>query len=141
MCGFTVRSFDCVHNVPCVGYLIEHQEDNLKLLYASDTEFIRYTFSGLTAMLMEANYGEEYVNREEPKYRHVLQGHQSIETALQCIRANMNPRLAHICLCHLSTGNSDEKAFKAMVQELVPSWVDVTVAEPGLVVDLKETPF
>lgn len=134
--GFTIRSFPCIHDVPCVGYLIEHPESGLKLLYATDTEYVKYTFKGLTAMLIEANYGEEYVNRDEAKYRHVLSGHMSIETAIECIKANMNDGLKNIILCHLSTGNSDPTAFLESAKEAVSDGVSVNIAAPGLTVEL-----
>ena len=136
MGGFTIRSFYCIHNVPCVGYLVEHPESGLKMLYATDTEYVKYTFRGLTAMLLEANYSEEYVNRDEPKYRHVLEGHMSIETAVECVKANMNDSLKNVILCHLSAGNSDEKAFKEAVKAVVPDRVQVDIAVPGLTVEL-----
>lgn len=136
MGGFTIRSFPCIHDVPCVGYLIEHPESGLKLLYATDTEYVKYTFKGLTAMLIEANYGEEYVNRDEAKYRHVLSGHMSIETAIECIKANMNDGLKNIILCHLSAGNSDPVAFQRAAREAVPDGVSVNIATPGLTVEL-----
>lgn len=136
MGGFIVRSFPCIHDVPCVGYLIDHPESGLKLLYATDTEYVKYTFKGLTAMLIESNYGEEYVNQDEAKYRHVLSGHMSIETAIECIKANLNGRLNNIILCHLSTGNSDPDAFLSSVREIIPDGVSVNIAAPGLTVEL-----
>jgi len=136
MGGFTIRSFPCIHDVPCVGYLIEHSESGLKLLYTTDTEYVKYTFNGLTAMLIEANYGEEYVNRDEAKYRHVLSGHMSIETAIECIKANMNDGLKNIILCHLSAGNSDPTAFLESAKEAVSDGVSVNIATPGLTVEL-----
>lgn len=134
--GFNVSSFECIHDVPCVGYLIEHPASGLKMLYATDTQYVKYTFSGLTAMLLEANYSEAYVNHDEAKYRHVLEGHLSIETAIECIKANMNERLKNIILCHLSTGNSDPVEFKKTVKEIVPDGVTVDIATRGLSVEL-----
>lgn len=133
---FVVRSFECIHNVPCVGYLIEHTDSGLKLLYASDTEYVRYVFRDITAMLIEANYGEEYVNKDEAKYQHVAEGHMSIETTVGCIKANMTDNLKHIVLCHLSNGNSDPKKFMESVRDIVSDNVTVDIASPGLIVEL-----
>lgn len=133
---FVVRSFECIHNVPCVGYLIEHTDSGLKLLYASDTEYVRYVFRDITAMLIEANYGEEYVNKDEAKYQHVAEGHMSIETTVGCIKANMTDNLKHIVLCHLSKGNSDSKKFMESVRDIVSDNVTVDIASPGLIVEL-----
>ena len=134
--GFKVSSFECIHDVPCVGYLIEHSDSGLKMLYATDTEYVRYTFKGLTAMLIEANYSEEYVNRDEAKFQHVLTGHMSIETASECIKANVNDNLKTVILCHLSKGNSDPVAFKESVKAIVPDGVQVDIATPRLTVEL-----
>ena len=134
--GFKVSSFECQHNVPCVGYLIEHRESGLKMLYASDTQYVKYVFKDLTAILIETNYSDEFVNREEAKYRHVIEGHLSIETAIECIKANMTEKLKSIILCHLSAGNSDPVAFKESVKAIVPDGVTVDIATPGLTVKL-----
>lgn len=133
---FIIKSFPCIHDVPCVGYLIEHSDSGLKILYATDTEYVKYTFRGLTAMLIEANYSEEYVNRDEAKFQHVLTGHMSIETASECIKANVNERLKTVILCHLSKGNSDPGAFKDSVKAIVPDGVKVEIATPRLKVEL-----
>lgn len=133
---FIIKSFPCIHDVPCVGYLIEHSDSGLKMLYATDTRYIKYMFRGLTAMLIEANYSEEYVNRDEAKYRHVLEGHLSIETAIECIKANINDGLKNIILCHLSKDNSDPGAFKESVKAIVPDEVQVDIATPRLTVEL-----
>lgn len=134
--GFTVKSFECIHDVPCVGYLIEHHDSGVKMLYATDTEYVKYTFKGLTAALIEANYSEEYVNRDEAKFRHVMTGHMSIETTIECIKANMNDGLKNIILCHLSKDNSDPLAFKESVKAIVPDGVQVDIATPRLTVEL-----
>ena len=136
MGDYTIRSFDCVHDTPCVGYLIEHPESGLKMLYASDTQYVKYVFKDLTAILIETNYSDEFVNREEAKYRHVIEGHLSIETAIECIKANMTEKLKSIILCHLSAGNSDPIAFKESVKAIVPDGVTVDIATPGLTVKL-----
>lgn len=134
--NFRVRSFEAIHDVPCVGYLIEHPEMG-RLLYATDTEYVKYRFRGLTAMLIEANYDERYINRDEAKFRHVLTGHMSLQTAIKCIEAN-SADLRNVVLCHLSGSNGSPVEFKEMVTEIVPPGCQVDVAEPGLVVELEE---
>lgn len=138
--SFTVSCFDCIHDVACVGYLITHP-DGLRLMYATDTQYVKFKFRDLTAMLIEANWSEKYVDKSEPKYRHVLQGHLSIQTALECIKANINPNLSHIILCHLSGGNAHPGEFVRDTKEIVPAGVTVDVAVSGVAVDLNEIPF
>ena len=137
---FTVWSFDNVHDVPCVGYQITHP-DGLRLMYATDTQYVKYTFKNLTAMLVEMNWDEDYVDKKEPKYRHILKGHLSKQTSLDCIKANLNLSMSHIILCHLSDGHAHPAEFVTAVKEITPEFVTVDVAVPGVKTDLSEIPF
>lgn len=138
--SFTIRSFEAVHNVPCVGYLIEHEEIG-RMIYVTDTEYVPFRFKGLSTMLIEMNYSNEYINRDSIKFRHVLQGHLEKQTTLDCIRANMSENLVHVILCHLSPDGSNEIEFKEAVKGIVPGYVTVDVARPGVEVDVNNVPF
>ena len=138
--GFRIQSFGVVHSVPTVGYLISHERLG-KMLYVTDTEYVKYTFRNLNVILIEANYADEFIDREAVKFRHVITGHMEKKTTLECIKANMGIDLRHVVLCHLSRDGSDPKEFKDAVREIVPSWVTVDVAVPNLIVDLGEIPF
>lgn len=133
--GFRIQSWEAVHNVPCVGYLIDHQDFG-RMLYATDTEYVRYRFKGITQFLIEANYSEEYVNREEKKYEHVLTGHTELKTAIGCILANQSEMTKRITLCHLSADNADPDAFKRAVEAVAVNGCIVDVARPGMTVEL-----
>ena len=136
--GFRVQSFGLIHNVPCCGFLIKHK-DLGKMLYVTDTEYVPYTFKGLTAMLIEANYDD--VDRNEAKRNHVLTGHLNIRTTIDCIKANASDALEAVVLCHLSEENSDAKAFAEAVREAVQPSVNVHIAEAGSVIGINEVPF
>lgn len=138
--GFKVQSFEAIHDVPCCGFLIHHQDIG-KMLYVTDTEYVKYTFKDLSVMLIEANYADEFVNTSDAKYRHVLTGHMSLDTAMGCIAANSSKALNHIILCHLSSDNADPKIFRGSVKAIAPVGCTVDVAEKGLVVELGEVPF
>lgn len=140
MGGFKIHSFEAVHNVPCVGYLIQHEEIG-RMLYVTDTEYVKYTFKGLNTMLVEMNHSDEYIDKNAVKFAHVKQGHMEKQTTLDCIQANMGNELAHITLCHLSPDGSNEIEFKDAVRGIVPGYVTVDVARPGLIVDVNNIPF
>ena len=58
---FVVRAFDVKHDAAePFGYIIEHEECG-KVLFATDTHFIRYNFKSLRLnhILIEANYSQE----------------------------------------------------------------------------------
>lgn len=138
---FKVTCFPLVHNVPCRGFLIEHEELG-KMVYITDTEYCQYTFEGLSTILVEANYDTTHLNRKDAKTKHVLTGHQSLQTAMSFIEANKSDYLNHIILCHLSSsGNIDADEALEAVREIAPAGCTVDLAERGVTVDLGDTPF
>ena len=57
---FEVLPFDVEHDVPePLGFLIRSTVTGEKVLYFTDTVYIKYTFIGLTHIMMEANYDPE----------------------------------------------------------------------------------
>lgn len=140
--GFKISAFPIVHDVPCYGFFISHKNFG-NLLYASDTEYIRYRFNGefaLNHILVEANYEDELIDWSAPKYTHVKQGHMSIQTTIDFLKANDNPGLFNVVLLHLSDTNSDERKFKQMAKDALVE-VPVYIARPGLEIELRDTPF
>ncbi len=133
--GFRVQSFGVIHDVPCCGFLIHHKDFG-KMLYATDTAYIKYVFKGLSTMLIEANYDERYVDNTQAKYRHVLTGHMSLQTTMECIRANSSQELRHVILCHLSESNGNPVEFREEVSKIVPPGCTVDIAEQGRSVEL-----
>ena len=133
--GFKIQSWEAVHNVPCCGYLIDHNDFG-RLLYATDTEYVKYRFKGITHFLIEANYSQEYVDPDKANYRHILTGHQELQTAIGCIKANQSDATKRIILCHLSADNASPEAFKTAVEAICAEGCTVDVAVPKMVVEL-----
>ena len=121
--SFIVLPFPVEHDVECYGYELESVVTGEKILYVTDTAYVRYTFQGLTHMLIEANYGQEIImdNARQGKVplflaERVVKSHMSIETLLGLLRANDMSRMRQIYLLHLSDSNSDAEDFKRQVQ-------------------------
>ena len=125
---------------PCYGFYITHPEMG-SLVYASDTEYIKYRFKGLNHILCEGNYDMQFVNRDEPNYEHRLRGHMSLDTALKFISTNDNPALRNVVLIHLSDKSGNPALFKQMTEETVKYGANVYVACKGLEVDMNLCPF
>lgn len=140
--NFTVVPFNVPHDadIECYGYLVEHEEIG-KLLFMTDLEYCKYDFSSwnLNHIICEANYCKEYIDMDDAKYKHVLTGHMSIETACNFLKANNNPALRTVTLCHLSAQNADSDNFKNRAEQVVD--VPVEIARKGLEVDLSLCPF
>lgn len=131
--GFVIKSFPLVHDVPCCGFLIWHPETG-NVLYASDTEYIKYRFRDLSHILIECNYSRELIPEDAVNRSHVMTGHMELQTALDFLRANNNPNLQNVVLLHMSARNSEPEEFAAKAGKVVqrPVWA----AEKGLEVDL-----
>ena len=138
--NFVVKSFPLVHDTPCFGFLVEHPEMG-GLLYASDTEYIKYRFSKLDHILVEANYSMEYLLKTEAKRDHVLAGHMSIDTTEKFVKVNMNPDLRNVVLLHLSKGSANPLVFRKRIEGVVGTNVNVEIAIKELEIDLNTVPL
>ncbi len=130
---FVIKSFPLVHDVPCCGFLIWHPETG-KVLYASDTEYIKYRFRNLNHIFVECNYSKDLIPEDSVNRSHVMTGHIELQTVLEFLRANNNPNLQNVVLIHMSAINSDPEEFVAEAGKVVqcPVWA----AEKGLKIDL-----
>lgn len=125
---------------PCYGFCIMHPDIG-SLVYATDTEYVRWRFKGVNHILCEANYDMQFVNRDEPNYEHRLRGHMSLPTALDFISTNDNPNLRTVCLLHLSASSSDAELFLKKAKETVKYGADCHIAQKGLNISLDLLPF
>lgn len=122
---------------PCYGFYIQHPDIG-RLVYVTDTEYVRWRFQNVNHILVEANYSSSIIDTDSHNYRHILQGHMSIETACGFIQANTSPNLRNVVLCHLSQCNSDSEDFTASVKALVNC--PIYIARKGLEVELNLCP-
>jgi len=122
---FQIMAFDVQHDVAQpYGFLIMNKEGE-KLLFATDTYYIKYKFPGLTHILVECNYSEKILkenieNGSVPKVmeKRLLQSHFSLENVKDFLKANDLSKVQEIWLLHLSSSNSDEKWFKEEIMRL-----------------------
>ena len=121
---FRILPFEAEHDVPCYGYQATSVETGEKLVYITDSAYVRYTFTGLTHIMIEANYAQEIIidnakHERIPLYlaERVIQTHMSIETLLDLLQANDMSKVRQIYLLHLSDSNSDAESFKRQVRQ------------------------
>ncbi len=136
--GFRIKGFRLVHDVPCYGFYISHVEMGT-LVYASDTEYIKYRFQNLNHILIECNYSRELIPEDAVNRSHVMTGHMELQTALEFLLVNNNPNLRSVVLLHMSARNSDPEIFVAEAKRAVQC--SVWAAEKGLEVDLRLMSF
>lgn len=120
---WTILPFDIQHDVAePLGFLLANQAGE-KLLFATDTYYIRYRFPGLTHIMVEANYSIRILNENiaagwvpvsmKPR---LLRSHFSLEHVKEFLQANDLSKVQEIHLLHLSDNNSDEALFKREIQ-------------------------
>ncbi|MCQ2299666.1 MAG: MBL fold metallo-hydrolase [Bacteroidales bacterium] len=143
--GFRIFAFPVCHDVPCMGYIIEHDEMG-RMLFVTDTMMLEYTFPPMDHIMIEANYADDILegNMDSGRVHRGMKGrlmgsHMELETTKGVLRANDLSQCRNIVLIHLSDGNSDEERFVREVREL--TGIPTVAARPGLVMDVSKTPY
>jgi len=143
--NFKIMPFDVRHNVPCVGFLIDHTETG-RFVFITDTNFVDYTFPDLNNIIVEANFCHDIIKR---KYGHangkeflknrIFKDHFSLRDCKEMLLANDLRKVQNILLIHLSDSNSDEKLFQKEVYQLTGK--KTVCASKGLIIDFNKEPF
>lgn len=122
---WVVLPFPAEHDCEgAMGFLLANPIGE-KLLYLTDSYYCRYTFTGLTHIMLECNHSYEILDSNvssgslpaEMKKR-LIKSHFSLENVKKFLLANDLSKLQEIWLIHLSDGNSDGARFKREIQEL-----------------------
>lgn len=122
---WTILPFEVEHDaVEPFGFLIAHSGGD-KLLYVTDSYYVRYKFTGLTHIMVECNYAADILdfnvskgNVPAPMKKRIRRSHMSIETVKEFLLANDLSMVREIHLLHLSDGNSDAGRFKREIEML-----------------------
>jgi len=122
---WTVLPFETQHDAAePLGFLLANQAGE-KLLFATDSYYVKYRFQGLTHVMLECNYADDILAANVAagavpaglKDR-LLQSHFSLANVKEFLKANDLSRVEEIWLLHLSDGNSDAATFKREIMEL-----------------------
>lgn len=121
--SFVVLPFDVKHDVENHGFLIQ-SDNGERLLFATDTYYVRFLFKDLNYIMIECNYSEKILNENIENERipeflgkRIKKSHFSLENLLEFFKANDLSKVQEIHLLHLSDTNSDATLFKKTVQE------------------------
>ena len=126
-----ILPFSVEHDVDgALGFLLTSGDE--KILYATDTSYLKYIFSGLTRVMIECNYSldilRENVSGGDIPLAHknrVMRSHMSLDTLIEFFKANDLSRLKEVYLLHLSNENSDAELFKETIEGItgVPVYI------------------
>ncbi len=141
--NFVILPFDTQHDAAePLGFLIQHKITGEKLLYATDTYYIKYKFNKLNYLLLECNYNKEIAKENakngvinKTRYSRLLESHFSLENVIKFLKSNDLSYAKNIILCHLSDTNSNQYIMQDKVYEATR--ITTTIAKPGLNIELK----
>ena len=143
--GFKIFCLNVAHDVPCLGFIIEHKEMG-RTLFITDTMMLEYRLPKLNHIMLEANYADDILqyNIENGIVPHsmkdrLLHSHMEIETTKGIIMANDLSDISEIILIHLSGNNSDAERFRKEIKAV--SGKPTYIAQGGLKIDLSSTPY
>ena len=116
---FNVVAFATQHDCAgSVGFLISDGTE--KLLFATDTFYIRSRFRSLDIIAIECNYSQQTLAAwlHPVRKKRLYTSHFSLEAVLEFLKANNTDSLREIHLIHMSKENADPKWFKAEIERL-----------------------
>lgn len=143
--GFKIQPLTVKHDVPCVGYIIQH-DDMGKLLFITDTITFDYIVPGLNVVMIEANYADDIVAEniaKDPKKagmrKRLLNSHMEIDETKAILACQDLSEVDKIILIHISDSNADENRFVNEVADQTHK--DVFAANAGMTIDISKTPY
>lgn len=143
--GYKIFTLSVRHDVPCLGFIIEHKEMG-KLLFITDTMMLEFRLPKLDHIMLEANYSggrlqENIDNGIMPVSMRdrLLHSHMEIGTACGILRANDLSSVREVVLLHLSARNSSAEQFIAEAEKSAGK--PVFVAKNGFQADLSLMPY
>ncbi len=114
---FNSDGSDC----PCYGYFIASKTTQEKLVFATDTAYIKNTFKAVDYMLIEVNYmasmidggeTEDFVSEVEKRR---LKSHMSLETAVEFLEKSDRSKLKTLYAIHGSSKRLDkDEAYRIL---------------------------
>lgn len=130
--GFTVLPFIAQHDAEePLSFLIQSKGGE-KLLFCTDTYYVKYRFKGVKYFLIECNYSSKILSENieaglvSPSMENrIKRSHFELERVKEFFRANDLSQCAGIWLIHISRGNGDPGLFKSEIEKItgVPVYV------------------
>ncbi|MZK53324.1 MBL fold metallo-hydrolase [Clostridium beijerinckii] len=131
--GFTVVPFNTQHDVnEPLGFLIHHPELG-KILFATDTYYLKNRFNNVDHILIECNYSEDVILQLPAWRARTLKSHMSLETLKETLNSWDLTGVKDIILIHISHDNGEPDRFQKEIQEL--TGIKTYIGEPGLILE------
>jgi phosphoribosyl 1,2-cyclic phosphodiesterase len=138
--GATVTPFKTQHDAADpLGFVVSDPDTHERLVYATDTYYIKYRIPGVTHWVIECNYCDDLLDPSDPVDKRRLESHMSLSRLKTLLKANDLSICRKIVLIHLSDAKSDEAR---MVREITDvTGVETVAAHNGDEIKLTMAPF
>lgn len=131
--SFNVYPFDVQHDAAePYGYVVTSIVTGERLIYFTDTYYLKYRFPGLNYILGEVNYDKDLLKENikngvvpNEMAKRLMKAHMSLETFVEYLKANDRSALMAVYLLHMSDTNGDAEKAKKRIQEItgVPVYI------------------
>lgn len=116
---FDIYPFDTEHDAAePLGFVITSTDTRERLLFFTDTYYVKYVFRNVNYIMGECNYSERTLrpDLERSRMDRLFESHMSLEHLIELLGHYDMTQVKQIYLLHLSDDNSDEELFKREVQ-------------------------
>lgn len=144
--GFRITPFETKHdaNEP-LGFLIDHEEFG-RLLFATDTYYVKWIFKNIDHIFIECNYIKEILDKNVEagfvdRYQEdrLLKSHFELSNVIDFLKTNIAGNFKNLVLLHLSDRNSCKETILSEIKS--ETGVDAVIASNGIEVNLKISEF
>lgn len=120
---WAILPFEAVHDAEEPVSFLMASKHGYKLLYVTDSAYVKHRFNGLTHVMLEVNHSLELMQRNLEEgvidtvlFQRVVRNHMSLERAVEMLKANDLSRVECIWLLHLSDANASAERFKTEIE-------------------------
>ena len=119
---FKILCFDTQHDcAEPLGFLIYNKIEHKKILFATDTYYLKYKFKKVDCFIIEVNYIkrllDENVNLPEMVRNRILTSHFSLDNVIKFLSISDLSITKLIIPVHLSDENADEREIKQVLED------------------------
>lgn len=131
--SLTIKAFETQHDYTgSVGFWIKSELENKRLVFATDTFYIKYKFQKINYYMIECNYDAEILKKnielgiiDGCRAKRLKSSHFSLQNVIEFFKAQDLSECEKIQLLHLSNENADAENFKNRIIEITGLPVEV----------------
>lgn len=124
--SLTIKAFETQHDCAgSVGFWIKSETENKRLVFATDTFYLKPVFSKINYYMIECNYDAEILEKnielgiiDSCRAKRLKSSHFSLQNVIEFFKAQDLSECEKIQLLHLSNENADAENFKNRIMEI-----------------------